>query len=51
VILFLLSLYLMVKNRLHGLSAVCVAIAATVCYALARPVPGLVLQSRCSCLP
>jgi uncharacterized membrane protein len=36
-----LSLYLMVKHRLFGLSVLGIAIVAAVCHLLARPVPGL----------
>jgi len=36
-----LSLYLMARNGLYGLSAASVAIVALVCHLLARPVPGL----------
>ncbi|HTX24844.1 MAG TPA: DUF1614 domain-containing protein [Steroidobacteraceae bacterium] len=37
----LLSLYLLVRNQLYGLSLVGVAIVTLVCHLLARPVPGL----------
>lgn len=37
----LLSLYLIAKNRLYGLSLVGTAIVAIACYALAKPEPGL----------
>lgn len=36
-----LSLYLILKNRLFGLSILGVAIVAAVCHWIARPVPGL----------
>lgn len=36
-----LSLYLILKNRLFGLSIIAVAIVAAVCHWIARPVPGL----------
>ena len=36
-----LSLYLMLKHRLFGLSVLGIAIVAAVCHLLARPVPGL----------
>jgi len=36
-----LSLYLIVKHRLFGLSVLGIAIVAAVCHLLARPVPGL----------
>jgi uncharacterized membrane protein len=36
-----LSLYLIVKHQLFGLSVIGVAIVAAVCHLLARPVPGL----------
>jgi uncharacterized membrane protein len=35
------SLYLMAKNRLWGLSVLGIAIVAVICHWLARPVPGL----------
>lgn len=41
VIPILLSLYLIVKNRLYGISLVAIAVVATVCHLLAHPVPGL----------
>ena len=41
VIPVLLSLHLMVKNRLYGKSLVGIALVAAVCHALAKPVPGL----------
>ena len=41
VIPILLSLYLIAKNGLYGLSLVAVAIVAAVCYSMAEPVPGL----------
>jgi len=41
VIPVLLSLYLIVKNRLYGLSLLAVAIVAAACYFMAEPVPGL----------
>ena len=37
----LLSLYLIVKNRLYGLSLAGIAVVATVCHLLAYPVAGL----------
>jgi uncharacterized membrane protein len=37
----LLSLYLIAKNRLYGLSLVGIAVVATACYLLAKPQPGL----------
>jgi uncharacterized membrane protein len=37
----LVSLYLMMKNRLLGVSIVAVAIVAIVCHLLSRPIPGL----------
>jgi uncharacterized membrane protein len=37
----LLSLYILVKNRLYLLDTIGVAIVALVCYAVARPVFGL----------
>ncbi len=37
----LLSLYLIGKNRLFGLSAVGIAVVATACHFLAKPEPGL----------
>ncbi len=37
----LLSLYLIVKNRLYGLSLAGIAVVATACYLLAKPEPGL----------
>jgi len=41
VIPVLLSIYLMLKNRLYGLSLAGVAVVAFVCHLLAHPVPGL----------
>ncbi|HSQ04110.1 MAG TPA: DUF1614 domain-containing protein [Burkholderiales bacterium] len=41
VIPILLSLYLMVKNRLFGLSIAGIAIVAAVMHSIAQPVPGL----------
>ncbi len=37
----MLSIYLMVKNRLYGRGLVGIGIVATVCHLLAHPVPGL----------
>jgi uncharacterized membrane protein len=41
IIPILLSLYLIVKNRLYGLSLTGIAVVATVCHLLAYPVVGL----------
>jgi len=41
IIPILLSLYLIVKNRLYGLSLAGIAVVATVCHLLAYPVAGL----------
>ncbi|HZP89098.1 MAG TPA: DUF1614 domain-containing protein [Burkholderiales bacterium] len=41
IIPILLSLYLMIRNRLYGLSLAGVVIVAAVCHQLAEPVPGL----------
>jgi uncharacterized membrane protein len=41
VIPILVSLYLIAKNRLYGLSLAGIAVVATVCHYLAHPVPGL----------
>jgi uncharacterized membrane protein len=37
----LISIYLMIKNRLFGLSLISVGVVAAVCHMLAYPVPGL----------
>jgi uncharacterized membrane protein len=41
VIPILVSLYLIAKNRLYGLSLAGIAVVAAVCHSLAYPVPGL----------
>jgi uncharacterized membrane protein len=41
VIPFILSMYLIVKNRLYGQSLIAVGLVAVVVHAMARPVPGV----------